>query len=197
MDLLVRPEDLPRLESLLPDLGFRWAGWLGTWAGGKPVGDAGHPVVAIRSTLIFIGISPLHGISCGSSGGVWDEATETDTGGIRHRVLGPAGTALFGLMNNTTDYGLGNLRGCVESLEPWPSWTARPPTGSPSWARVAHARRALAVLEIFRSRFFPASPADLVTRFQPARASCWPPGLTGGIIISTWEPSSGNRRVSA
>jgi hypothetical protein len=169
VDLLVRPEDLPRLEALLPNLGFQAAGSLGTWAAvesswGRRASDDSDPVNLdlhwdFTPSWHFLRV-PLEAL--------WDVATETVTGGIRHRALDPAGTALLSLINNTTDYGLGNLRGCVEALELFSRLDGDAVERFAGWVRAARARRALAVLEVFRSRFFPASRPDLVTRFRPA-----------------------------
>lgn len=170
IDILVCSEDLPRLNELLAKLGFVRDKWLGTRLASETTwfGEASE---SRESTLVDIhwDFTPPWYFLRVPLDAVWDEAAEAETAGVRHRALGPAGMALFSLVNNTTDYGLGNLRGCVETLELLARLEGAAADRFAGWARTARARRALAALEIFRSRLFPGSPPDLVTRFHPAK----------------------------
>ncbi len=84
-------------------------------------------------------------------------------------TLSPPDTAWFAVVNNVSDYGLGNLRGCVEALELLALLDEAEADRFRAMARAARAGRALAALERFRARFFPGSAADTVTRLAPAR----------------------------
>ncbi|HOB54078.1 MAG TPA: nucleotidyltransferase family protein [Acidobacteriota bacterium] len=84
-------------------------------------------------------------------------------------TLSPADTAWFALVNNVSDYGLGNLRGCVEALELLALLDAAEADRFRAMAREGHVGRALAALEAFRARFFPGSAAGAVARLAPAR----------------------------
>jgi len=84
-------------------------------------------------------------------------------------TLSPSDTAWFALVNNVSDYGLGNLRGCVEALELLALLDDTEADRFRAMAREGRAGRALAALERFRARFFPGSAADAVARLAPAR----------------------------
>jgi hypothetical protein len=169
VDLLIRPADLQRVKPLLAELGYRCGKWLGTRTASESIWSRNAADGDVCSVLdLHWDFTPRWYFLRVPLEAVWDEAVEVVTGGIRHRALGPAGTALFSLVNNTTDYGLGNLRGCLETLEALSRLEGAAADRFAEWARAAHARRALAVLEVFRHRFFPASRPDLVTRFRPA-----------------------------
>ena len=83
-------------------------------------------------------------------------------------ILSPADMAWFAVVNNVSDYGLGNLRGCVEALELLALLDGDGADRFRERAARAHAGRTLAALEAFRRRFFPGSREDTVARFAPA-----------------------------
>jgi len=84
-------------------------------------------------------------------------------------TLSPPDTAWFAVVNNVSDYGLGNLRGCVEALELLALLDEAEADRFRRMAQEARAGRALAALEAFRARFFPGSDAGAVARLVPAR----------------------------
>lgn len=84
-------------------------------------------------------------------------------------TLSPSDTAWFALANNVSDYGLGNLRGCIEALELLAHLDGVETDRFRAAVREACAGRALAALEAFRARFFSGSEHCTVARLAPAR----------------------------
>ena len=174
-DLLVRRAGLDRAHGFLESHGFSCVKWEGrrlaaesSWT--RPEAE-GSPAVMVD---LHWDVNPGWHFLAAPIEPAWDRAIRTETAGVSHLRLAAGDMLWFDLVNNVSDYGLGNLRGCVEALEGLACLGEADAPVFRERLAASRAYRLLRALESFRRGFFPGTPPGLVTRWQT------PPGQPPG-----------------